>query len=148
MKKEFEQIFIREFKKYLLNEEYDKDELRYITAVVKQDDLQKWVTIITKKRVDEETKKKENESGWFGFFKQKKVQEESKEEVESAISSEEIEEVYKTLYEKFIKNDSSEEEKDPSDIKTLQVELLVKKGGLSLQNKENKINLFFNDCGF
>ena len=106
------------------------------------------MTVITKKRIDEETKKKENEGGWFGFFKQKKVEEVKNED--DVLSSEEIERVYKTLYDKFLKNDSLDDEKsiEFKNIKTMKIELIVQKGGLNLINKDTKMNLFFKDCSF
>ena len=56
-KREYETKFIKLFKNYLFNEQYNKDELYHIIIAVDQEDLQKWVTVITKKRIDEETKK-------------------------------------------------------------------------------------------
>ena len=147
-KREYETKFIKLFKSYLLNEGYNKDELHHIIIAVSQEDLEKWVTVITKKRIDEETKKKENEGGWFGFFKQKKVEEVKNED--DVLSSEEIERVYKTLYDKFLKNDSLDDEKsiEFKNIKTMKIELIVQKGGLNLINKGTKMNLFFKDCSF
>ena len=90
---------------------------------------------------------KENEGGWFGFFKQKKVEEVKKEE--DVLSSEEIDSVYKTLYEKFIKTDTKEENTiDSQNIKNMRIELLVQKGGLNLITKDTSMNLFFKDWGF
>ena len=131
-KKEYEMKFIKLFEHYLKDEEYDQDELHHIIVAVEKKDLEKWVTYITKTRIDKETKKA-NEASWFGFFKSKRVEEELKHENE--ISSEEIEEVYKTLQEKFTKNDDYEEVKDVSEIKNIQAELMVKKGGLNLVYK-------------
>jgi hypothetical protein len=52
------------------------------------------------------------------------------------------------LHEEFLKEDEDEESKNVSDVKTLQAELCVQQGGLSLVNKNVRMNLFFTDCGF
>lgn len=143
-KREYEVGFMKQFQKYLLNEEYDADELHHIIVAVDQQDLEKWVTVITKKRIDQETKKK-NDAGWFGFFRQKHVEEELKENEDLNISPEEIEEVYKTLHDKFLKDDDIEEVKDASDIKNIEAELVVQKGGLNLIYKDVSMNLYFHD---
>jgi hypothetical protein len=143
-KREYEQKFIKLFQKYLTNEDYDQDELHHIIVAVDRSDLEKWVTVITKRRIDQEIKKQE-QAGWFSYFKRKQVEEELKDE--DNISAEEIEDVYKTLYNQFLKDDEEEETKDPSTIKTLQAELLIEKGGLNLIYNKVNMQLYFHDIG-
>lgn len=143
-KREYEKKFIKLFKKYLLNEYYDEDELHHIIVAVDKSYLEKWVTVITKRRVDQETKKQE-ESSWMNYFKRKAVEEEKKDD--DNISAEEIESVYKTLYEQFLKDDQKEEVKDPATVKTFHVELLVVKGGLNLIYDKVNMQLYFHDIG-
>lgn len=142
-KREYEVKFMKLFQKYLTNEDYDTDELHHIIVAVDQKDLEKWVTFITKMRLDQE-KKKKDEAGWFGFFRQKRVEEELKDGDEH-ISSDEIEEVYRTLNEKLLKDDDYEEVKDASQIINIQAELNVQKGGLNLIYKKTKMMLYFKD---
>ena len=141
--REYEVQFMKLFKDYLKNEHYDKELLHHIIVAVDSTDLKKWVTVITKMELDNKEKKK-NESGWFGFLRNKTV-EETKDDV---ISPEEIEEIYKTLTEQFVQNDEKEEVKDPSEVKNIQLGVLVKKGGLNLIHNEVNVNLYFHDIGF
>jgi len=98
-KRDYEVKFMKLFKQYLKNEDYDKELLDHIITSVDQLDLEKWVTVITKMQMDTEEKKK-NEAGWFGFFKKKSVEENKDQDI---ISPEEIEEIYKTLNESVLK---------------------------------------------
>ena len=95
--------------------------------------------MITKQRIDI-AEKKSSESSWFGgFFGGEK--EEKKDEGD--ISAEEIEQVYKQLYERFLVNDENEEAKGFNNVKSVSVELIVKNGGVNLRDDTIDVNLFF-----
>lgn len=142
-KKEYEKEFMKQFGKYLDNETYNKNQLHHIVIAIDQKDLEKWVTVLTKKRIDA-AKKKEDEAGWFGFFKKKKIEEEKKED----ISGEEIEQVYKELYNKFLAGDDGHDMKALANAKSLNIEMVVRKGGLNLQDEGVKVKLYFDNIGF
>ncbi|CAI2385812.1 unnamed protein product [Moneuplotes crassus] len=141
-KREYEVNFINQFQLYLKNEDYDQDMLHHIIVAVDRVDLERWVTVITKMRIDDEEHQK-NEAGWFGFFKQKN--EENKNDV---LSSEEIDNMYQKLTDKFLENEDKEEIKDPSEIKNIELSVLVKKGGLNLIYNAVDIDLYFHHIGF
>lgn len=141
--RDYEVNFMKLFQKYLDNEFYSKSELNHIILAVDQSYLEKWVTVLTKKRIDDEAKKKENESGWFGFFRKK--QDEQKPPSSDDISAEEIDQMYKELYDRFLADDNYEEAKGLTNVKNLNVELLVKEGGLNLADNKIKIKLYFDD---
>ena len=139
----YEKNFMKLFQKYLDNENYSVDELHHIIIAVDQANLEKWVTVLTKRRIDSEAKKA-SENGWFGgFFKQKKIEEEKT--TETDISTEEIDELYKQLYDKFLANDEADEIDSVTPTKNISVELLIKNGGLNLEDHKTKIQLYFDD---
>ena len=138
--RDYEINFMKLFQKYLDNKPYSKEELHHIIIAVDQAHLEKWVTVITKQRI-EIAKKKSSESSWFGGLFGKKKEEEKKDEVD--ISEEEIEQVYKQLYEKFLANNENEEVKGFKNVKSVSVKLVVKNGGVNLRDDTIYVNLFF-----
>ena len=145
--RDYEVNFMKLFQKYLDKQPYNENELHHIIIAVDQAHLEKWVTVLTKQRIDN-AEKKSSESSWFGgFFGNNSKNEEDKAE-EGDISAEEIEQVYKQLYQRFLANDDQEEAKGFNNVKSVSVELIVKNGGVNLRDDRIDVNLFFKNSGF
>jgi hypothetical protein len=66
VKNDYQKRFMKQFGKYLNNKTYHKNELQHIIISIEQKDLEQWVTVLTKKRIQAARKK---EVGLLEFWK-------------------------------------------------------------------------------